>query len=118
MPGHRRPRPCPARPHLRRQGRSRSGVFRRGQADCGLEIPGGKGVSTAPAAAEEDVFVADAGNSIVWRFDINGKLKGRIGEPEQGVRNYPGFPITSHYFPLTLGSDGLLHVVNPRASAG
>ena len=27
----------------------------------------------------------------------------------------PGFLITSHYFPLTLGADGLLYVVNPRA---
>ncbi|MGO8689104.1 MAG: hypothetical protein ACLQLG_05680 [Thermoguttaceae bacterium] len=65
------------------------------------------------AVAEQDVFVADAGNSIVWRYDLAGKLKGRIGRPDK-AHNYPGFLVTSHYFPLALGADGLLHVVNPR----
>ena len=68
---------------------------------------------TAIAVAEQDVFVADAGNSIVWRYDLSGKLKGRIGRPDK-AHNYPGFLVTSHYFPLALGADGLLHVVNPR----
>ena len=75
---------------------------------------GAKAFLTALAAAEDDVFAADAGNCIVWRFDTEGKLLGRIGEPDK-ARNYPGFLITSHYFPLTLGGDGLLDVVNPRA---
>jgi hypothetical protein len=66
------------------------------------------------AVAEQDVFVADAGNSIVWRYDLSGKLKGRIGRPDK-ARNYPGFLVTSRYFPLAVGADGLLHVVNPRA---
>ena len=60
------------------------------------------------------MFVADAGNRIVWRYDLSGKLKGRIGEPNK-AQNYPGFLVTNHYFPLALGADGLLYVVNPRA---
>ena len=75
---------------------------------------GAKAFLTALAAAEEDVFAADAGNCIVWHYDTNGKLKGRIGDPDK-ARNYPGFLISGRYFPLTLGSDGLLDVVNPRA---
>jgi hypothetical protein len=75
---------------------------------------GGEAAITGLVAAENDVFVADAGNQIVWHFDTSGKLKGRIGEPNK-ARNYPGFLITNHYFPLTIGGDGLLHVVNPRA---
>jgi hypothetical protein len=75
---------------------------------------GEKALLTSLAAAEEDVFAADAGNCIVWRYDTSGKLKGRIGDPDK-ARNYPGFLITGRYFPLTLGADGLLDVVNPRA---
>ena len=66
------------------------------------------------AAAEQDVFVADAGNRIVWRFDASGRRLGRIGEANE-KQNYPGFLVTSRCFPLTLGADGLLYVANPRA---
>jgi hypothetical protein len=69
---------------------------------------------TAIALGEEDVFLADAGNRIVWRFDASGKLKGRIGAPDK-ARNIPGFVIPSRYFDAAVGPDGLLYVVNPRA---
>ena len=69
---------------------------------------------TAVAATEQDVFAADAGNHVVWHYDSSGKLHGPIGRPDK-AHNYPGFLITSHYFDLALGGDGLLHVVNPRA---
>ena len=66
------------------------------------------------AAAERDVFVADAGNRIVWRFDLSGRRLGRIGVANE-KQNYPGFLVTSRCFPLALGADGLLYVANPRA---
>ena len=66
------------------------------------------------AAGERDVFVADAGNRIVWRFDAFGRPLGRIGEANE-KRNYPGFLVDQPLFPLTLGADGLLYVANPRA---
>ena len=69
---------------------------------------------TSIAAADRDVFVADAGNRIVWHYDVSGELKGRIGDADTG-RRIPGFLITSHCFDLGLGADGLLYVVNPRA---
>ena len=68
---------------------------------------------TSIATAEQDVFVADAGNKIVWHYDTSGKLKGRIGEPDE-ARKIPGFIITSSYFDLAVAPDGLLRVVNPR----
>lgn len=68
---------------------------------------------TSIAVADQDVFVADVGNRIVWHFDTGGKLLGRIGGPDP-ARKIPGFAITSPYFDLAVGPDGLLRVVNPR----
>lgn len=69
---------------------------------------------TSIAATEEDVFVADAGNRIVLRYDTSGNLVNRIGQRDP-KRNVPGFAITSEYFDLAVSPDGLLRVVNPRA---
>ncbi len=66
------------------------------------------------AAAEQDVFVADAGNRIVWRYDLSGKLKGRIGRARTRPKTIPASSSPATIFPLALGADGLLHVVNPR----
>ncbi len=71
-------------------------------------------VLTSLAVGEEAVFVADAGNRIVLRFDPEGKLLSRIGEPDeaQGIR---GFVIPSPHFDVAVTADGLLRVVNPGA---
>lgn len=73
-----------------------------------------KALPTSIAVAENDIFLADAGNKIIWHYDTDGKLINRIGE-EDKVRNIPGFFITSPYFDLAVGRDGLLYVVNPIA---
>jgi len=75
---------------------------------------GAKALLTSITASERDVFVADAGNRIVWRYDSSGKLLGRIGQRDDR-RRIPGFVITSPYFDLAVAPDGLLRVVNPRA---
>jgi hypothetical protein len=75
---------------------------------------GEKALLTSLAAAEHDIFAADAGNRIVWHYDAAGELKGRIGDPDK-ARKIPGFLITSPHFDLAVGRDGLLYVVNPRA---
>jgi len=75
---------------------------------------GEKALVTSIATADEDVFIADAGNRIVWHYDTSGKLLGRIGARDD-ARKIPGFVITSPYFDLVMGKDGLLRVVNPRA---
>ena len=73
---------------------------------------GGDALLTALAVAEKDVFVADAGNRVVLRYDLGGKLVARIGKknPEKHI---PGFIIPSPFFDLRVGADGMLWVVNP-----
>ena len=67
---------------------------------------------TSIAVAGEAVFVADAGNREVVRFDAQGQVAGRFGKLGSGDGN-PGFLVPSPYFHLLAGSDGLLWVSNP-----
>lgn len=73
---------------------------------------GNDAVLTSIAVSKNDVFVADAGNRIVHRFDKTGKLINRIGAKDKD-RNIPGFFIPSPHFDLEVAPDGLLRVVNP-----
>ena len=74
--------------------------------------PGQKAYFTGVAVGETDVFVADAGNRVVLRYDRSGRLKGRIGEKNE-ARNIPGLIVPSPFFDLELARDGLLLVSNP-----
>jgi hypothetical protein len=67
--------------------------------------PGQNVIFTSMTTIEDAVWVADAGNRVVWRFDLNGN----------SLRPSPsGFLVTNHYFSLAAGSDDLVYVVNPR----
>jgi sugar lactone lactonase YvrE len=57
------------------------------------------------------VFVADAGNRIIWRYDHSGNVKGRIGE-KNAERRIPGFIVPSPFFDVKVARDGLLRVTN------
>jgi len=72
----------------------------------------GKSMITSLAVTEKEVYVADAGNFVVWKYDKSGHLQQRIGEkdPDKGI---PGFIIPSPYFDLAVDPDGFLWVVNP-----
>jgi len=67
---------------------------------------------TSIIVTKNDVFVADAGNSVVLRYDLAGQLVGRIGEKDAD-RDIPGFYVPSPYFDLAMAPDGLLRVVSP-----
>lgn len=73
---------------------------------------GSEAVITSIAAKGNDVFVADAGQKVVYRCDLKGNLINKIGlkDPATGV---PGFVIPSPYFDLGISKDGNLWVVNP-----
>ena len=84
----------------------------KGQRRATWETPGGKPWFTGLAVGENDVFAADAGNRVLFRFDRSGKLVRRLGEKNK-ERGVPGFIVPSPYLDVELGPDGLLHVNNP-----
>jgi len=67
---------------------------------------------TSVAVNGDDVYVADAGNKVVYHYNGTGKLLQKIGQkdPEKGI---PGFVIPSPYFDLGVDPKGELWVVNP-----
>ena len=69
-------------------------------------------ILTSIAVSKENVFIADAGNYIVWKFDKSGNKQIRIGDKNE-TKDIPGFIIPSPYFDVDLDSDGFLWVVNP-----
>ncbi len=71
---------------------------------------------TSIGISEKYIFVADAGNKKVFRFDHLGNLTLTIGEKDT-LKGIPGFIVPSPYFDLLLGRDGELWVVNPGRHA-
>ncbi len=73
---------------------------------------GDRSVITSVAVSGENVYVADAGNRIVYHCNTNGQVLSKIGakDEEKGV---PGYVIPSPYFPLALDDNKFLWVVNP-----
>ena len=69
-------------------------------------------VITSIATQGNEVFVADAGQKVVYHCDLSGNLMNKIGlkDPAAGV---PGFIIPSPYFDLGISKDQNLWVVNP-----
>jgi hypothetical protein len=76
------------------------------------ECLGERAVLTSIAVSKGNIFVADAGNRIVYRYGEDGEIINRIGAKDEN-RNIPGFLIPSPYFDLAMADDGLLRVVNP-----
>ncbi len=71
-----------------------------------------RSVITSIAVGDKNIFVADAGNRIVYRYDHNGNLINEIGR-KNDAKGILGFKIPSPYFDLLLGNYGELWVVNP-----
>jgi hypothetical protein len=71
------------------------------------DSPGGETVFTSIATSPDAVYVADAGNLIVWHFDKEGNLIKRIGDRD-GAKDVPGFIIPSPYFDVAVDPDGFL----------
>jgi hypothetical protein len=83
-----------------------------GQRQANWDSLGTDAILTSVAASGDNVFVADAGNRVVVRYDTAGKIIGHIGKKDS-TRNVPGFVIPSPYFDVAVPRDGLLRVVNP-----
>jgi hypothetical protein len=76
------------------------------------ESLGEHAIITSIAISKEKVFIADAGNRIVWKLSKSGDKQARIGEKNK-AKDIPGFVIPSPYFDVALDPDGFLWVVNP-----
>jgi hypothetical protein len=84
----------------------------RGERTARWDTIPGRPFVTGITASEQDLFVADAGNRVVLRYDRSGTLVGRIGERDRN-RGIPGLIVPSACLDVELGSDGLLRVNNP-----
>ena len=73
---------------------------------------GEKAIFASIAVSEENVFVGDAGNRVVLRYDKSGKLLGKIGgkDPRRGI---DGILVPSPYLDVAVGADDVLRVANP-----
>ena len=83
-----------------------------GQLRSTWEKPPGQPYFTGLAVNSNELFVADAGNRVVLRYDRAGKLKGRIGGKDKD-KQIPGFIVPSPFFDVEIARDGLLRVTNP-----
>ncbi|MHC4679301.1 MAG: NHL repeat-containing protein [Planctomycetota bacterium] len=83
-----------------------------GQRQANWDSLGPDAHLTSIGVADDNVFVADAGNRVVVRYDTSGNVLSHIGKKDSS-RNVPGFVIPSPYFDLVVSRDGLLRVVNP-----
>jgi hypothetical protein len=75
------------------------------------ESLGERAIITSIALSMKHVFIADAGNFIVWKFDKSGNNPVRIGEKNK-AKDIPGFIIPSPYFDVAVDPDGFLWAAN------
>lgn len=73
---------------------------------------GEKAIFASVAVGEENVFVGDGGNRVVLRYDLSGKLLGRIGgkDPSRGI---DGLLAPSPHLDVAVGAGDVLRVANP-----
>lgn len=76
------------------------------------EYLGERGYITAIAANETDVYVADAGNRALLRYDRQGKRLGRFDGKHES-NEMAGFVVPSPYFDVAFDPQGALWAVNP-----
>ena len=72
---------------------------------------GDRSVITSLAVSGENVYVADAGNRIVYHCNTSGQILGKIGEKNE-QKGVPGYILPSPYFDLAIDDNGLLWVAN------
>ena len=72
---------------------------------------GENAVITSLAVSDEFVYVADAGNRIVYQCNTNGQTEQKIGEKDEH-KGIPGFIIPSPYFDVALDDRGFLWAAN------
>ena len=72
---------------------------------------GDRAVFTSIAVSGEHVYIADAGNRIVYQCNTNGQIVQKIGEKDE-QKGIPGFIIPSPYFDVAVDDNGFLWAAN------
>jgi hypothetical protein len=75
-------------------------------------LPLAGAVFTGLAVTADHLYVADAGNRLLWRCDHDGGQPTALGARDE-VRGVPGFVVPSPHLQVQAGADGLLYVNNP-----
>jgi sugar lactone lactonase YvrE len=70
-----------------------------------------KAILTSLAVDENNLYLADAGNKIVYRYNLQGEFLNEIGKKDL-EQEIDGFIIPSPFFDLAIGRDGELWAVN------
>jgi sugar lactone lactonase YvrE len=83
-----------------------------GQPVAKWEPPARRPWITGLCLCGDEVFAADSGSRVVFRYDRAGKVLGKVGE-KNPERNYRGLIVPSPYLDVKAGRDGLLRVNNP-----
>lgn len=73
---------------------------------------GARAVITSLAVSNQYVYVADAGNRVVYQCRYDGDLVRRIGDKDE-QKGVPGFVIPSPCFDIALSEEGFLWAVDP-----
>jgi glucose/arabinose dehydrogenase len=73
---------------------------------------GAKSYFCSVAVSGQDIYVGDAGQRVVLRYDVSGNVVGYIGQKDP-ARRIPGLVMPSPHLDVVVGPDGLLRVTNP-----
>lgn len=73
---------------------------------------GERTVITSLAVAGNQIYVADAGNRVVYQCDRDGNIQQKIGLKDES-KDVPGYVIPSPYFDVHTDQEGFLWAVNP-----
>jgi hypothetical protein len=87
-------------------------INKQGKTQAQWQPLAGQAFITSLVLSSKNVYIADAGNRIIWEFTLKGEFVKKIGGKDK-ARDIPGFIIPSYYFDIDLDSDGSLWVVNP-----
>jgi hypothetical protein len=83
----------------------------KGKKQAHWESLGEQAIITSITISTKNVFIADAGNKIVWKFDRSCSNLQRIGGKDE-AKDIPGFIIPSPYFDVAIDPDGFLWAAN------
>ena len=75
--------------------------------------PNGKTVVSSIAVSAEHLFLADAGNRVVWKYQVDGKRIGRFDLSSESSAGQGGFAVPSKQFDVVVAAEDLLYVTNP-----